>query len=104
MSKLVPTDNRTSCEVSAKSVYDELFKKQGGVCATCHAAPQPKKKLRLDWDHKTGQVRGLLCSNCERAIACFNDDPAMIQRAAKYLQTRNGKRSSKKAVKTRDDQ
>lgn len=51
--------------------YDALFKYQGGRCAICGRKPQ-KQRLAVDHDHKTGEVRGLLCANnengCNRAV------------------------------------
>lgn len=38
-------------------------------------------KLHIDHDHKTGLVRGVLCTNCNTGIGKFNDDPVLLQRA-----------------------
>jgi hypothetical protein len=42
-----------------------IFEYQGGVCYACHQ-PEPVKgrRLSVDHDHSTGEVRGLLCSRC----------------------------------------
>jgi hypothetical protein len=51
--------------------YDALLRAQGGVCFICQRKPRTKR-LAVDHDHKTGEVRGLLCANnemgCNRAI------------------------------------
>ena len=39
----------------------------------------------MDHDHDTGFVRGLLCNRCNRAIASFNDSPALLNMASLYL-------------------
>jgi hypothetical protein len=47
--------------------YDELEKKQSGLCALCdrpEAMACRKFKLSVDHDHETGRVRGLLCNAC----------------------------------------
>jgi hypothetical protein len=47
--------------------YDALLKRQGGKCAICRARPK-SKRLAVDHDHKTGAVRGLLCSRCNHDL------------------------------------
>lgn len=41
--------------------YDALYEAQGGVCAICRRANGKTKRLAVDHDHETGEVRGLLC-------------------------------------------
>lgn len=41
--------------------YDLMVRKQQGLCGICG---KPVKKLRVDHNHKTGKVRGLLCDRC----------------------------------------
>lgn len=65
--------------------YDLLLVAQGGVCAVCGIAPQGRR-LAVDHDHDTGEVRGLLCNGCNRAIGWTNDDPGVLRRAAGYLE------------------
>ena len=47
----------------------EFFKKQNGKCAICRK-PQTafKRRLCLDHNHKTGQLRGLLCFYCNKRV------------------------------------
>jgi hypothetical protein len=40
----------------------------------------------VDHDHKTGQVRGLLCFDCNTAIGKLDDDAALVLKAATYLE------------------
>ncbi|UYL87156.1 endonuclease VII [Microbacterium phage OscarSo] len=47
--------------------YAALLKRQGGKCAICRARPK-SKRLAVDHDHKTGAVRGLLCSRCNHDL------------------------------------
>ena len=41
--------------------YDAILNIQGGVCALCKKPPhEGKKRMAVDHDHKTGEIRGLL--------------------------------------------
>jgi hypothetical protein len=65
--------------------YTEMLRKQGGVCAICLGPQQANKRMAVDHCHKTGKIRGLLCTLCNSAIGKLKDDPVMIQRALDYL-------------------
>lgn len=65
--------------------YVDMFEKQGEVCAICKEKCKTKKSLSVDHDHASGKVRGLLCNRCNRALGMFQDSPALLTRAAKYL-------------------
>jgi len=45
--------------------YDIIFAYQGAVCYACQQ-PEPVKgrRLSVDHNHDTGEIRGLLCSRC----------------------------------------
>lgn len=66
--------------------YDAIYQAQGGRCAICGGKPRAYM-LAVDHDHKTGEVRGLLCSRCNhRLLGSANDDPARLRKAADYLE------------------
>jgi len=65
--------------------YDEMLRRQKGVCAICQKPCKSGRRLAVDHDHATGRVRALLCSNCNRGIGCFHDDPQMLEAAIRYL-------------------
>lgn len=66
--------------------HDALFKAQGGVCAICKEPPSTQAVLSLDYDHDTGEIRGLLCRYCNQALDEFDNDPERIRKAITYLQ------------------
>jgi hypothetical protein len=66
-------------------LYEQLFSKQGGVCRICGEGPKAQRRLCIDHDHGTGQVRGLLCIPCNSGIGKLKDDPALLERAIEYL-------------------
>lgn len=66
--------------------YELIYATQDGRCAICGGRPR-KHMLSIDHDHKTGEIRGLLCSRCNhRLLGSANDDPARLRRAADYLE------------------
>lgn len=67
--------------------YDEMLERQGGVCAACKKPERrtQTENLAVDHCHSTGVVRGLLCSNCNRALGLLNDDPEIIAGLLEYL-------------------
>lgn len=68
--------------------YARLLAIQGGTCAVyrCPARGTGKKKLAVDHDHKTGAVRGLLCSTHNQLLGAAGDDPIVFRSLAEYLE------------------
>lgn len=64
--------------------YDLMFKKQGEKCAICGRG-EKQNSLSVDHDHETGEIRGLLCPPCNRAIGILGDDIVGVERALHYL-------------------
>lgn len=60
---------------------EQMTADQGGKCAICDL----EGPLVIDHDHKTGQVRWMLCRRCNLALGHFDDDPVRIARAAGML-------------------
>lgn len=46
--------------------FEEMVRRQHGLCAICNK--KPAHVLRIDHDHKTGNLRGLLCLSCNAAL------------------------------------
>ena len=66
--------------------YQRIYEHQSGVCAGCQRAKGTgRRKLAVDHDHKTGMVRGLLCSTCNEILGHYRDDPRALMRLAEYL-------------------
>lgn len=52
--------------------FDRMVKDQDGVCAICHR--DPGYRLFIDHCHKTGKVRGLVCSKCNGALGWLENN------------------------------
>jgi hypothetical protein len=70
--------------------HARLVKAHDDRCAICRRPETRTNRLgvtliALDHDHKTGEVRGLLCHNCNTGIGRFNDDPELLLAAVAYL-------------------
>lgn len=61
--------------------YQQMKIEQGGKCKICKRIP---KKLMVDHNHATGEVRGLLCHGCNRGIAIM-DNAEYYASAKQYL-------------------
>lgn len=64
--------------------YDALLAKQGGGCAMCKNLCPTGKRLAVDHDHETGEIRGLLCAKCNGGYGYFSEDPGLLVAAIEY--------------------
>ncbi len=64
--------------------YEQMFNAQGGVCAICSGSED--RLLCVDHDHKTGKVRGLLCTQCNLMLGNSDDSPERLRLAIEYLE------------------
>jgi len=73
--------------------YQEMVVKQNNCCAICmvpetrldHRTNKPQQ-LHVDHCHKTGKVRGLLCSRCNTGLGKFEENILLFESCIKYLQ------------------
>ncbi|MDX3260741.1 endonuclease VII domain-containing protein [Streptomyces sp. MI02-2A] len=65
--------------------YDVIYKGQDGRCAICQRATGASRKLSVDHNHKTGEVRGLLCRVCNNLLGHARDSTEFFDRAKQYL-------------------
>jgi hypothetical protein len=63
--------------------YQAMLDKQKNRCAICDI----EEKLVVDHNHKTNEVRGLLCHGCNCAIGLLKDDSTILQNAITYLKS-----------------
>lgn len=72
--------------------YNELLTRQEYRCAICgrpdgdeRGNNNGSKRLAVDHDHETEEVRGLLCSMCNKGIGSLDDSPELLLKAYEYL-------------------
>ncbi len=88
-----PIDSETQRERNLKNhrgitieYYQNLFEEQKGCCKICgRHQSEIKKRLAVDHCHDTGEIRGLLCNNCNTALELFKDNTENLDRAINYL-------------------
>ena len=85
----IPTQQELDATGFTREDYEALWKAQGGRCYICRRESR-SKRLAVDHDHATGEVRGLLCADSERgcnhAILGNIRDLAMAKRIVSYLE------------------
>jgi len=66
--------------------YDKMLEEQEGECKICGTTDsQGKGRFHVDHCHITGEVRGLLCHNCNRGLGYFKDNITSLLEAVRYL-------------------
>jgi hypothetical protein len=67
--------------------YEQMLVNQQFCCAGCGTHQNDlTKKLNVDHNHTTGNVRGLLCGNCNRALGLLKDNMETLLRLHQYLE------------------
>lgn len=62
--------------------YQLMFELVDYKCVVCKS----EKKLVLDHCHETGQIRNVLCHNCNTALGHVKDNIIILQGLVKYLE------------------
>ncbi len=78
---------RTRYGITAIEV-ENLKVRQRGLCAICADELGPGRETHVDHDHETGEVRGLLCANCNKGLGSFRDNREHLLKAIFYLVNR----------------
>lgn len=67
--------------------YQSMYDKQNGLCEVCCTSSE--RLLAVDHNHKTGRIRGLLCSQCNLAIGNSKEDVKILKNMIKYINKHN---------------
>ena len=68
-----------------KDEYDAMLEMQQAKCGICECNLAEGRTTHVDHDHKTGNIRGLLCRNCNLGIGLFEDSTETLKNAIAYL-------------------
>ncbi len=76
--------------------FENRLKIQQNLCAICKVSlSSAGTHTHLDHDHDTNELRGILCTNCNRGLGHFKDSESNLMAAIKYLQAHKSDGSSK---------
>ena len=76
--------------ISEKEVNKKI-KKQKGCCAIC--GDFFGKKLCVDHDHTTGEVRDMLCNKCNQGLGNANDSILRLTQMVVYIKKHENKKN-----------
>lgn len=66
--------------------YRQLVDSQGGNCKICLRHESTfTKSLAVDHNHKTGEIRGVLCQYCNQRQVGRHTDATLLQRITDYV-------------------
>lgn len=71
--------------------YEEMLSIQNYTCGICRSdkaglnARGKPGRFHIDHNHETGEVRGLLCSPCNKGLGHFRDDPEIMKAAIEWI-------------------
>lgn len=70
----------------SKDQWNALFDSQGQRCGCCSTSePGHKRGWHVDHNHTTGQVRGIVCGNCNTMLGCAKESPDNLLAGIAYL-------------------
>ena len=65
--------------------YEDLLTVQNNKCAICGTPEPTGYNWHVDHCHKTGSVRGILCSKCNQALGLVNENIEILKSMEKYI-------------------
>ncbi len=84
-------DALVNCNLKAKynitlEEKKEMWREQNYMCAICRKHLATIGQANVDHDHATGEVRALLCRDCNTGLGHYRDSPDLLREAADYLE------------------
>lgn len=83
----MPRDGKIQKYKLDRQQYEEICKKQKGLCAICPKKLEVgfSKHKHIDHDHEKNLVRGVLCGSCNLMLGHAKDSVETLRKAIKYL-------------------
>jgi hypothetical protein len=69
--------------------YQDLMNDQRGLCKICGRSlvnPDSIRSPAVDHNHKTGQIRALLCADCNTALGLVHESPTTLRSMITYIE------------------
>jgi hypothetical protein len=90
VTKLVINNRKQKRCGLTKQEYERMVAAAGDVCEICRRPERLVRRgkvyrLSVDHDHKTGHIRGILCTMCNAAIGQMDDSIEILTSAIEYL-------------------
>ncbi len=71
--------------------YEELLTKQNRCCAICDRHESVfTVSMAVDHNHKTGEIRGILCTHCNHRLVGRHTEGELLRRIADYVERGTG--------------
>jgi|APSaa5957512535_1039671.scaffolds.fasta_scaffold03125_18 hypothetical protein len=105
--KKCKTGRRSYCKVCSKAYwlahkfnitlkdYDKMLSNQNNKCGICQTSFNSidkrtgnQRAFAVDHDHKSNEIRGLLCSKCNIGLGLLGDTLEDLHKAVKYLESK----------------
>ena len=87
--KKVNFRNRLKRYGMTQEEYNSTFESQNGRCAICQTIID-NDTCKIDHNHDTGKVRGILCASCNTGVGLFKDSAEILGCSIEYLKKNNG--------------
>lgn len=70
-----------------KETYEYLIESQESKCAICNKPLESEnsKNIHVDHNHINGEIRGILCHNCNALLGMAKEDTKILTSAINYL-------------------
>ena len=68
-----------------RTQYNKMIEEQHNQCKICGIEFGDRCTIHIDHSHASGEVRGLLCSNCNTALGHVKDDVDILRHMIEYL-------------------
>jgi hypothetical protein len=65
--------------------FDEMLGLQENLCALCGDKMISSRVRCIDHDHKTGQIRGIICRDCNLMLGYAKENPAILGQGIEYI-------------------